>query len=671
MDATHVMEDNTRFLEGWPLKESLIPSLFDNAIFGFALYDKDLRYLYINHTLAEMNGLPVSDHIGRSFHEVLPNLAKVFAPFYALALETGRPLRRTEVSGEMLADSGCTRDWVIDVVPMRDSTGESAAIAVTVFEVTQLKQTQAEHNRLDQERIRLAAEVVRQEDQLESILRNIPAVVWEASGKPDEAGQRIEYVSEYAEMLLGYRVEEWLSTPTFWLTIVAPEDKAIVAEQAARAFALGENSRAEFRWLHKDGHRVWVEAQTTVIKDDQGQPIGLRGVNIDITERKLLEAQLRQAQKMEAIGLLAGGIAHDFNNMLTVVSGYSDLALAKLRSDDPARRDIEGIKNSGSRAAALTRQLLIFSRKQVTQPVVIDLNTAIRETQKMLHHLIGENIQLVTTLQPDLGSIRVDRGQVEQVIMNLVVNSRDALPRGGTVRIETANVSLEGEKFNDHDDRRSGAYVMMAVTDNGVGMDAETRSRVFEPFFTTKEPGKGTGLGLSTVYGIVHQAKGTVSVSSEPGHGTTFKIYFPSLHAEGQKPLAVSESAPMQGTGTILLTEDDDAVRAVTCAMLEKLGYRVLVAANAEEALVIAENERRPIDLLLTDVVLPKADGVGLCRLLVERRPNLKVLYMSGYTDNALLHQGLLDGSVCLIPKPFDAASLGAKVRDMMAKPRG
>jgi two-component system cell cycle sensor histidine kinase/response regulator CckA len=647
MEAALVMEDKVSSPPGGKTAEGLFLSHFNSAIFGFAILDENLRYTYINDTLAQMNGLPAAEHLGKHLREVIPHLADHVEALCSEVFATGRPQRRTELCGETGTESGRNRHWVVDIFPMRDRNGKPDAVGVTVFETTSQKDA---------------------EDKLHNIVENIPGVVWEAYGAPHEAGQRIVYVSDYVEELLGYSVAEWLSTPNFWLTIVAPEDRERMTAESAQAFASGEGSRAEFRWLHKDGHRVWVEAQSTIITDDQGRPIGVRGVNIDITKRKLFEEQLHQSQKLEAIGLLAGGIAHDFNNLLTVINGYSDLAIAGLHTDDPLRHKLEEIKTAGGRAANLTRQLLIFSRKQVANPIVVDPNAAIRDLEKMLRRLIGENIEFKTLLEENIQRIKADRGQFEQVIMNLVVNARDAMPKGGKLTIETTQLSLGGKDSNPAGGCSAGPHVMIAVTDNGIGMDAQTRSRIFEPFFTTKELGKGTGLGLSTVYGIVQQAKGSISVESEMGRGTTFRIYLPALAENPQNLPASLVTNANRGNETILLVEDEEAVRAVARTVLEDLGYRVLTAGNAEDGLAIAETGRHQIDLLLTDIVLPKADGIYLSRLIKHDFPGIKVLYMSGYTDNALIHQGMRDGTVSYIQKPFDAASLAGKVREALAR---
>ena len=379
------------------------------------------------------------------------------------------------------------------------------------------------------------------------------------------------------------------------------------------------------------------------------------------------EEQLRQSQKLEAVGQLAGGIAHDFNNLLTVINGYSDLSMKKLQAEDPLRLNLKEIRKAGDRAAALTRQLLAFSRKQVLQPKILDLNAIISELEKMLRRLIGEDIDLRTVCAPDLGSTRADPGQIGQVVMNLAVNARDAMPHGGKLTIETRNVQLTEEYARHHVAVIPGWYVLLAVSDTGSGMDEQTRGRVFEPFFTTKETGQGTGLGLSTVYGIVKQSGGNIWVYTEPGMGTTFKVYLPRVDqgAEEYKQSLEFEEVLM-GSETILLAEDEEMVRNLAREILGTYGYKVLEAASGGSALLICEQYEESIDLLLTDVVMPEMSGRKLADRLAGLRPEMKVLYMSGYADNAIVHQGVLEEGTNFIQKPFSPDTLAAKVRDVL-----
>jgi PAS domain S-box-containing protein len=392
------------------------------------------------------------------------------------------------------------------------------------------------------------------------------------------------------------------------------------------------------------------------------------GVGTDITPRRQLEEQLRQSQKMEAVGRLAGGIAHDFNNVLTAILGYSQMLLADLPEGDGRREDVQEIEQAANRAATLTRQLLAFSRRQVLQPQVLDLNALVENLDKFLRRLIGEDIDLRVSPAPDLWLVSADSGQVEQVIMNLAVNSRDAMPTGGKLTLETANVVLDAAYAQRHIAVTPGEYVMLAVSDTGTGMDEETQARIFEPFFTTKGSSQGTGLGLSTVYGIVKQSGGNIWVYSEPGRGTTFKIYLPRETRSGIVARAARpETTDLRGTETILLAEDEDAVRALAAKVLRGLGYRVLDARIGREAAEIAAAHPDDIDLLLTDVVMPEYSGGELARMLQQTRPGLKVLYMSGYTDEAIIHHGLLASNIAYLQKPFTPDALATKVREVLS----
>jgi two-component system cell cycle sensor histidine kinase/response regulator CckA len=433
------------------------------------------------------------------------------------------------------------------------------------------------------------------------------------------------------------------------------EFKRLASEQ-------GVAKNFECEAYRKDGSKMWLSANVRAVSKD-GVVVRYEGMNEDITQRKLLEDQLRQAQKMEAVGQLAGGVAHDFNNALGVITGYSDLLQMNLPAGDPSHRHAVEIAKAGRRAAALTRQLLAFSRKQVIQPVVLDLNAATGELEKMLRRLIGEHIEITFKRSPGLGRVKMDPGQVEQVLMNLAVNSRDAMPHGGSLCIETANVELDETYARQNVFVIPGSYVMLSVSDTGCGMDKETQLRIFEPFFTTKEPGKGTGLGLSTVYGIAKQNAGYVVVYSELGKGTTFKLYLPRLSDTATLPLPVPalEALPC-GTETVLVVEDEEALRTLTRTCLESNHYYVLDAPNAAAALELAKKHQGRVHLLLTDVVMPGMSGRELANQLLASRPEVKVVYMSGYTNDLIDQQGILDSDTVLLEKPFTLHSLLTKV---------
>ncbi|HSE06782.1 MAG TPA: response regulator, partial [Methylomirabilota bacterium] len=390
------------------------------------------------------------------------------------------------------------------------------------------------------------------------------------------------------------------------------------------------------------------------------------GVVLDLSERKRLEMQLRHTQKMEAMGRLAGGVAHDFNNLLTVITGRSVLLLSRLTADDPLRRSVEQIQKTADRAAALTRQLLAFSRKQVLQRKNLDLNTTVEEISAMLRRLIGEDIDLLLTLGPDAGRVNADPGQLEQVLMNLAVNARDAMPSGGTLGVETARVQLP-PPLDRPDALPAGPYAVLRVMDTGVGMDTATLARIFEPFFTTKEPGKGTGLGLSMVHGVVRQHGGEIRVRSVVGAGTTFEIYLPQIEASPEASgTGEATVRPATGSETVLLAEDEEEVRALAREVLERQGYTVLEAADGAQALQVFEKESARIDLILTDVVMPRMSGRELVDRVRARKPSMPVLYMSGYTEDAILRHGVRDASMLLLGKPFTPSDLVRKIREVL-----
>lgn len=385
-------------------------------------------------------------------------------------------------------------------------------------------------------------------------------------------------------------------------------------------------------------------------------------------ERRAVEEQLRHAQRMDAIGQLAGGVAHDFNNLLTVVLSYAHLLRNDRSLSAEVRSDLDEISRAGERAAALTRQLLAFSRKQVLEPTVLDLNEVIQHMDKMFHRLLGEDIELVSKGSPSLGRVVADRGQVEQVLLNLVVNARDAMPSGGQLTIETSNVHLDAAYAGSHMEVKPGLHVMLAVSDTGVGMDKATQARIFEPFFTTKEKGKGTGLGLSTVFGIVKQSGGSVWVYSEPGQGTTFKVYLPCLEGDTRVDASgIQSEEPLTGTETILLAEDEEQVRRLVSSVLRRCGYNVIEARNGREALEICDSHAGRIDLLLTDVVMPELGGRHLSEQLIRNRAEMKTLYMSGYTDDAVVRHGVLSAAVAFLQKPITPDSLMKKVRSVLS----
>ncbi|MCS6859198.1 MAG: PAS domain S-box protein [Abditibacteriales bacterium] len=506
-----------------------------------------------------------------------------------------------------------------------------------------------EHRRQEEERLLLAAAI---EQAFESIVIT------------DTAG-RIEYVNPAFVRLNGYTLQEVIGQNIRILK--SGQHDAAFYRELWETIKRGEAWQGHFVNRRKDGSLYVQESVISPVRDASGAVVRYVAVSRDITREQILEAQLRQVQKMEAIGRLAGGIAHDFNNLLTAIIGYAELLMVNLPPESPLRAHAEGIFKAGGSAASLTRQLLAFSRQQVLQPEVLNLNDIVSHTTQFIERLIGEDIQVVTMLDPQLRLVEADPTQIEQVILNLAVNARDAMPQGGTLTLETKNVYLDEAYARLHFETQPGHYVLLAVSDSGVGMDEETQLHIFEPFFTTKEMGKGTGLGLSTVYGIVKQSGGRIEVYSEEGRGTTFKIYLPCLEGAAEAAAESVASPPLlPGQETILIVEDADAVRDSAREALSQSGYTVLEARNGEEALRLSQQHAGPIHLLLTDVMMPLMSGRELAEQLTAQRPETKVLYMSGYTDNAIVNHGVLAPGIAYLQKPFSPAVLTQKVREVL-----
>jgi PAS domain S-box-containing protein len=474
--------------------------------------------------------------------------------------------------------------------------------------------------------------------------------------------------NEGVSTIFGYTPEHVGPDVAWWHEGIHPEDRERVMTDIHAAVERGAESwSAEYRYRRADGTYAHVFDRGYVLHDGTGRPTRMIGAMMDITQRRELEEELRQAQKMEAVGRLAGGVAHDFNNLLTIITGRSHLILGRLGADDPTRRSVELIQKTADRAAALTRQLLAFSRKQVLQKKVLDLNTTVADVSAMLRRLIGEDVDLLLTLGPGAGRVNADPAQLEQALMNLAVNARDAMPKGGTLGLETDRTRLGPTPPDRPDALPPGPYAVLRVMDTGVGMDAATQARIFEPFFTTKEPGKGTGLGLSMVHGIVRQHGGAIHVRSVVGVGTTFEIYLPQVETATETAGADETGGrPATGHETILLVEDEDDVRALTREVLERQGYVVLEAGDGLQALQVHEKEGARIDLILTDVVMPRMSGREMVDRVRAVRPDIRVLYMSGYTEDAIVRHGVLEASMRLLGKPFTPSELIGKIREVL-----
>ena len=485
------------------------------------------------------------------------------------------------------------------------------------------------------------------EQRYRRLAENAPDIVFRYELSPQ---RRFAYVSPVVAVMTGYSPEEHYSDPDLGFKLVHPDDRHLL-ESVLKGDSR-EGGSVTMRWTHKNGNVIWIEQRSVVIRDSSAQAVAIEGIARDVSERRQLEEQLRHSQKMDAIGRLTAGVAHDFNNLLTVINGYSDLSLREIPKDSPVRRKIDEVKKAGDQAAALTRQLLAFGRKQVSQPKVVDVNAAVKSNTNILRRVIGEDIELVTVLDPALNHVKADEGQIEQVLLNLAVNSRDAMSRGGTLTIQTTN--------------EVGGEVLLAITDTGCGMDAATQLRVFEPFFTTKESGRGTGLGLSIVSSIIKQNGGRIELDSKPGAGTTFKICLPSAEAAPATSEALTSDEYRTGSETILVVEDDPAVRDFICTILQHAGYQGVAARNGDHALEIWRQEQDRFRLVISDIVMPQMSGPALVEKLRCLSPGVRVLFTSGYADDSVARHGDLDPEIPFIRKPFNSKSFLNKVRETL-----
>jgi PAS domain S-box-containing protein len=575
----------------------------------------------------------------RNAEFIHPDDLEIYRSAFMHCLSTHEPL---ELEVRLCPGDGKRRVCLARGMVVLGTDGTPARFVGTVQDITARKTAESERNRL------LAA------------VEQAPEAVCLAA--PDST---VRYVNAAFENLTGSGRSAVVGRQFRDFSLHVSDGKAL--HELREAVRTGTRWQGRLQGQHPTGARYTLSVTVSPVCDGSAQVVDLVIVARDITKQLDLESQLAAAQKLEAIGRLAGGVAHDFNNLLSVILNCADFARGGLPPDSPALKEITEIQKAGQRAAALTRQLLAFSRKQVMEPRVLSVNQVVGEMEDMLRRLIGEAIDLEFRFQPDLGQVQADPSQLQQVVMNLAVNARDAMPDGGKLTIETANIELGDDYADKHVEMGRGRYVMLAVSDTGRGFDAATRAQLFEPFFTTKEQGRGTGLGLSTVYGIVKQSDGHILVYSEPEHGATFKIYLPSKNAPIEVRGADHDSnRSLTGTETILLVEDEEAVRTLALRILQQAGYRVLSAPDGRSALTLAGQTLDPIDLLLTDVVLPQLSGRQLAEQLLALRPKLRVLYMSGYTDDAIVHHGVLNPGTLFIGKPFSVTGLARKVREAL-----
>jgi PAS domain S-box-containing protein len=626
--------------------ESIQDGYFEDDLAGNFTFVNDVISRHLGYTKEELIGMNYRKYASE---ETSKGLYQHFSELY----RTGQPIKPFAV--EYISRDRTKLISEISVSLIRDSEGKPIGFRGISRDVTERKEAEEA--------------LQRSEERYRTIIQNLQDGYFEN----DLAGN-LTFVNDIICRNLRYTREELIGMN--YRQYTDEEDRKKVLQQYGELYRTGQPIKLfEAKHVRKDGAKLFAEISVSLIRDSEGKPIGFRGISHDITERKqaeeeklFLQEQLRQSQKMEAIGQLAGGVAHDFNNLLTVIKGYSQLSILDLKENDPLRSNIEEIEKATQRATDLTRQLLAFSRRQILDLKVLDLNVLLKDLEKMLRRIIGEDIELLTLLSKDLGKVKVDPSQIEQVIFNLAVNARDAMPSGGKLAIETANAELDEEYARAHVNVAPGRYVRLSVSDTGFGMTPEVKERVFEPFFTTKEKGKGTGLGLSMVYGIVRQSNGHIWLYSEPGRGATFRIYFPRTEEEADTLREREETDFFpRGSETILLVEDENLVRDLATRLLEQQGYRVLKAANGQEALLVAkEHVGETIHLLLADIVMPQMGGKELADWLKISRPNVKVLYTSGYADNAIVHHGVLDPGTHLLQKPFSLKTLSHKVREIL-----
>ncbi len=624
------------------LNEQIVRSVRD----GVAILDRDLRYVSWNAFVAGFTGRQSEEMVGRTFAEMSPSLV---GTEIETAMRDALAGRATTISDRPYRnpETGET-GWIsAEYAPLLSAQGESQGVFAVVRDVTA--------RRVLDEAVRASE---RRFTQLTTV---IDEVFWMTDARDD----RIVYVSPAYERIWGRSSESLRTNRQEWFDAIHPDERESVrASHASRRTERG--AVLEYRIRRPDGSERWVRDRMFPLRNAADEIEGFAGVVEDITERRQLELQLRQSQKMEAVGQLAGGVAHDFNNLLMVVQSNCEFLLDLVGSDSEAGALLTDVRDAGARAAALTQQLLALSRRQILEPKVVDVNQTVHDVGRLLTRLLGEDISLATFLDPNASCVRVDPGYLTQVLINLAVNARDAMPRGGKLTIETSNVVLDEGYAASRIEVAPGAYLRIVVSDTGEGMPAEIRGRVFEPFFTTKGIGRGTGLGLSVVHGIVKQSGGHIDIYSEEGVGTTFKIYLPSIATVSTPSLVPETTGGPTRSGTILLVEDDAGVRRAARRMLEAEGYVVVLASDGRHALDVYDQLGSPVDLLLTDVVMPEMGGMPLAQALVARQPGLPVLFTSGYTDDAIVRHGILEPSSSFLQKPYSRGALLAKVNEML-----
>jgi len=626
--------------------------------FYIALYDPATELLSFPYFVDEHDSSPLPKKLGRGLTEFLLRTGESL-------LATPEVLQAMEDRGEVARNGSRSLDWL--GVPLKVGNHTFGALVVQTYSKNiRYGQQDKEILTFVARQLASAVEIKRNEQALrrsEARYRSLVQSSVYGIYRSSLEGRFLD-VNPALITMLGYSsAEEVLLLDPEKDVFEQPEEQARLIEEFRRS---GRMDGFEVKWKRKDGSAITVRISGRAVSSADEPADVLEAIAEDVTERRVLEDQFRQAQKMEAVGRLAGGVAHDFNNLLMVISGYTEVILAKLEPNHPLQEKARSIQQAADRATTLTRQLLAFSRKQLLELKVVDVNSIVEDMERLLRPLIGETVELATNLAPEAGHIRADAGQLEQVLMNLVVNAKDAMPSGGKLTIQTQNVVVDENHHRGQTFIRPGQYVTLSVSDTGTGMDKETQSRIFEPFFTTKEKGKGTGLGLSTVYGIVKQSGGYVMVQSEKGHGTTFNIYLPRVEATTDIHAAPVLRAAEGGSETVLLVEDEESVRQLVRETLHVKGYRVIEAENGEAGLAAAARHGGKIDLVITDVVMPGMGGREMVKHMTDTRPETKVLYLSGYTEDAILSEGTIESGTAFLQKPFTLQNLSRKVREVL-----
>ena len=637
-------------------KEATLMDAFNFSPIGKALVSPDGRFLRVNAALCSILGYSVEELLVKTFQEIThPEYLQADLDYVKQMLNG--EIETYEMEKIYLHKQG-PHVWAqLNVSLVRDKIGQPLFFIAQIQDITKRKQTKID---------------LRESEQRFALLTTqLDSAIWIATGD----GSQILDVNHAFEKVYGIPARELRTNPGIWLEMIHPDDRKIAEDSQEELFRSGQ-SQAVYRIVKPDGETRWINERKAMVYDDEGQPIQIGGIAGDITESKnseleneKLQAQFRQAQKMEAVGRLAGGVAHDYNNMLTVITGYTELALLSANPDEPIHTHLTEILTAAKRSTDLTKQLLGFARQQTTSPKVLDLNRAVESTLKMIKPLIGEDIDLAWFPGAELWPVKIDPTQLDQILANICINARDAIVGNGKVTIETKNFVFDENYCADHMGFVPGEFSMIAISDDGSGMDKETLDRIFEPFFTTKKVGRGTGLGLASVYGTIKQNNGFINVYSEPGKGTTFHLYLPRHTDPTVVPQKERAVKTIEGHGeTLLVVEDEISILKLIKEMLEKLGYNVLTANTPSDAIRLAEEHDDVIHLLLTDVVMPEMNGKELVEQLQSCYPDLNYLFMSGYTANVIAHHGILDEGVHFIQKPISRKELAVKIREALAK---